>query len=162
MTFRDKIRQNKWYVFFLLLAALALGFICVYCRESLFYGITFIYRNRAEISWYILPLSLVIGIVDTIVGDPKDHTLALFKKIPVVLASPLSCLTYGVVICSSTIFLHIVFFNPGLFSPYTLLDRITLTCSFIILLFWAIWEMWQVIIDLFKKHLTGTEGTIEQ
>jgi hypothetical protein len=108
------------------------------------------FKGHQKYIRYIAPLSIVVGIVHAYTGNANEHSLYLFKYLGPILASPLTCLTYSIIINSAFALIYIVCYDSQTILHYTSIDRTTLTYTLILLLAWSMFGMIKIIMDIVK------------
>ena len=106
----------------------------------------------------ILFISVIIGVFHLIFGGVKDNSLLIFKKLGPILSSPLTALTYGVVINSSLSFFYIICFDKNTLMKYGALDQITTTITVLLLVVWSVSGFYGLFKDIIKDKDKSAKG----
>jgi hypothetical protein len=156
------VKQKAKYSFrslVILAASLTLGFLMIYYWNLLDNSAALFLKKHQQYVSYIVPLSIILGFVHAYRGHAEEHSLFLFKYLGPILASPLTCLTYAVIINSSFALIYIVCYDQGTILKYTSVDRTTLTYTLILLLSWSVFGLVKIIMDVVR--IQSTEKTSE-
>lgn len=149
----------------ILVVTLVLGFILIYKWNIIGSSFEFFLRNHQNYIVYILPLAIILGLVHAYYGNAEEHTLFLFKYLGPILASPLTCLTYAIVINSSLALLYIICYDTQTLIRYTTIDKTTLSYTLLLLLSWSVFGLVKIIMDIVTlkpKENLGEVTTVAQ
>jgi hypothetical protein len=129
-------------------------------RESLLaHAASFLQNHRAYLI-YLVPISIALGFYHAATGNAEEQSLYIFKFLGPVLASPLTCLTYAVVINSSIALIYLVCYDTGTLQKYDLIDKTTLSYTLLILVTWSTVGIVKIFLECIKLPIRRREGEI--
>lgn len=109
-------------------------------------------RCHEKYLWYLVPLSLALGFYHAYSGNAEEHSFYPIRFLGPILASPLTCLTYAVVIDSSIALIYIICYDGKTIQRYGLIDKTTVTFTLLILITWSIQGIIKIIADCIKRE----------
>jgi hypothetical protein len=110
---------------------------------------------------FVIPGAIALGFYHAATGKANDQTLYLFKFLGPILASPLTCLTYAVVINTSLTLMYLVCYDGQTLQRYDTIDKITLVYTLLILITWAMFGIVKIFLEAVKheKKVEASEIT---
>lgn len=109
---------------------------------------------------YIIVVSFFIGLLHTKFGKTDEHHLYIFKQLGPLLASPLSCITYGIVINSCFALMYIVWFDPNTAIKYESIDKLTILYALFILIVWSFLGLVRIAMDIISIEANEKMGQL--
>jgi hypothetical protein len=134
----------------LALLLLFVGLLIAY-KDELLAQSEYVLRCHEKYLLYLAPLSLALGFYHAYTGNAEQHSFYPLRFLGPILASPLTCLTYAVVIDSSIALIYIVCYDEKTLQKYGLIDKTTVTFTLLLLITWSVQGIIKIIIDCIKQ-----------
>jgi len=144
----------------ILLFALAIGYLMINQWDMIDHSAQFFLKKHQVYVRYLIPLSIILGFMHAYLGNANEHSLYLFKYLGPILASPLTCLTYAIIINSTFALMYIVCYDTETILHYTSIDKTTLTYTLILLLSWSVFGMVKIVMDIVKIKPKEKRGEV--
>jgi hypothetical protein len=108
------------------------------------------HQNKFRI--FILAVCIIIGLFHASQGKASNAHLYFFRMLGPFLASPLTCLTYGVIINSSFSLMFLVLYDQSTLQRYEGLDVVTILITMLIVVSWAVMGIFTLIVETVLKE----------
>lgn len=107
-----------------------------------------ILKYHQDVIIYIIVGSIALGFLHARFGKANDQQLYFFKFLGPILASPLTTLTYAIVVNSTLGLIYIVCYDTQTILKYSYLDKTTISYTLLLLLTWSVFGLVKILMDI--------------